>query len=60
MVMTRRGASSAIVTQMHGIRKKAMAKHMKADKKAHKKKSHKPYVRHHRHRSGAVKRKQIA
>ena len=65
MVMTRRGASSAIVTQMHGIRavclcrKKAMAKAKKAHKKAHKK-SHKKHGRHHRHRAGATKRKNTA
>jgi type II secretory pathway component GspD/PulD (secretin) len=40
MVMTRRGASSAIVKQLHGIRKRAMAKHAKAHKKAHRKLNH--------------------
>jgi hypothetical protein len=59
MVMTRRGASSAIVAQMHGIRKKAMAKHVKAHKKAHKK-LHKKSVRHYRHRAGTEKRKGAA
>ena len=56
MVMTRHGASSAIVTQMHGIRIKHMAKAKKSHKKAHKK-THKKHVRHHRHRAGATKRK---
>ena len=59
MVTTRRGASNAIVTQMHGIRRKAMAKHVKAHKKAHKK-SHKKYVRHHRHKARTAKRKGAA
>ena len=65
MVMTRRGASSAMVTQMHGIcavclcRKEAMAKAKKAHKKAHKK-SHKKHVRHHRHRAGTTMRKKTA
>jgi len=45
---------------MHGIRRKAMAKHVKAHNKATKKAHKKKYVHHHRHKAGTAKRKGAA